>query len=157
MLNAVRIKPLLLACLLMIIGIIFYTQIRGCNALFLVPLNNTSLCQTTQFNSTTISALINALPNFIHCAAFCFLTLSLVKNTPRHTALTCVSWVLIGSIFELLQLISSAPSNNLLINYFNQGTYTHLDLLAVICGGLVVYFYQKYTGNCHESVKNCGA
>lgn len=95
----------------------------------------------------------NYLPDFLHAFAFCLLTIGVLGGGKRVIQLTCLSWLLIESLFELGQQETVAnaivpiipkwfdqiPLLENTAAFFTTGRFDPLDLLAFFLGVSVAY------------------
>ena len=86
----------------------------------------------------------NYLPSFIHQLTFILLTwLALNKS---HMWFSIFFWLSINSLFELGQLLSKKDTSylpNILQKYFQNGTYSHGDVIAIFLATFVAYIIIK--------------
>ena len=101
----------------------------------------------------------NYLPHFLHVSAFILLTAGLLNCGKRGYLVICLFWVIINGGFELGQKYSDYAAalvpawfDRVYIlentkNYFMHGTYCHLDIAAIIIGGISGYAFLRYTNH----------
>ncbi len=106
----------------------------------------------------------NFLPHFLHVSAFILLTAGLIDCGKRGYLLICLFWMAVNVGFELGQrysdyavgLVPARFDDVFLLentrNYFLHGTYCHLDMAAIIIGGISAYAFLHYTNNRRRTV-----
>jgi hypothetical protein len=94
----------------------------------------------------------NSLPDFLHVFSFTLLTAGLLSWQKRGSLVICLGWFSIDLIFELFQKFNALPLqvipkwfNGIPFlentgNYFSQGTFDFLDLMAISLGTVTAYF-----------------
>ncbi|WP_041280625.1 hypothetical protein [Desulfosudis oleivorans] len=132
--------------------------------LFDRPADMTYLVYTNPFNLSfyglfppVFGFLGNTLPAFLHVAAFILLTVG-VSGWGRKTYLpVCLFWLIVDAGFELGQKYSTNIAKAIpgwfddiyllenTKNYFVFGTYSSLDLVAILLGGIAAYGILIYT------------
>ena len=96
-------------------------------------------------------SLGNHLPSFIHVFSFSYMTAGFVTRNRNNYFIICLSWLMVGCAFELGQkfkLCSSSivpewfagiPLLENTKNYFTQGTFDWIDLMAMFIGAAMAY------------------
>jgi len=94
----------------------------------------------------------NSLPDFLHVFSFIMLTAGLLSWGKRGSLAICLGWFSIDLIFELFQRFNALPLKIIPTwfegipflentgNYFRQGTFDLLDLVAIALGATAAYF-----------------
>jgi hypothetical protein len=94
----------------------------------------------------------NSLPDFLHTFSFIMLTAGLLSWGKRGSLVICLFWFFIDLIFELFQRFNGLPLKILpgwfqgipflenTENYFRQGTFDLLDLIAITLGAVTACF-----------------
>jgi len=94
----------------------------------------------------------NSLPAFIHVFSFILITGSLIFYRKRGYLIICLWWFLVDCAFELGQKFTALslkmipdwfagiPLLGNTENYFLQGTFDFIDLVAITLGTLIAYF-----------------
>jgi len=94
----------------------------------------------------------NSLPDFLHVFSFIMLTAGLLSWGKRGSLVICLGWFSIDLIFELFQKFNTLPLKIIpkwfkgipflenTGNYFTQGTFDLLDLIAITLGATAAYF-----------------
>ena len=94
----------------------------------------------------------NSLPDLLHVFSFIMLTAGLLSWRKRGALVICLGWFSIDSIFELFQKFNMLPLRIIpewfrgipflenTENYFTQGTFDLLDLIAISLGTVIAYF-----------------
>lgn len=94
----------------------------------------------------------NSLPDFLHVFSFILLTAGLLSWRKRGSIVICLGWFSIDFIFELFQKFNALalriipewfkgiPFLENTENYFTQGTFDLLDLIAISLGTVTAYF-----------------
>jgi hypothetical protein len=94
----------------------------------------------------------NSLPDFLHVFSFILLTAGLLSWRKRGSIVICLGWFSIDFIFELFQKFNTLPLRIIpewfrgipflenTENYFTQGTFDLLDLIAISLGTVTAYF-----------------
>jgi hypothetical protein len=94
----------------------------------------------------------NSLPDFLHVFSFILLTAGLLSLGKRGSLVICLGWFSIDFVFELFQKFNALPLkiipkwfNDIPFlenteNYFTQGTFDFLDLIAIALGTVTAYF-----------------
>ncbi len=97
-------------------------------------------------------AIGNSLPDFLHVFSFILLTAGLLSWRRRGSLVICLGWFSIDFIFELFQKFNAFPLRIIpewfkgipflenTGNYFKQGTFDLLDLIAISLGTVAAYF-----------------
>jgi len=97
-------------------------------------------------------AIGNSLPDFFHVFSFIMLTAGFLSWGKKGNLLICLGWFSIDLIFELFQKFNALPLKIIPTwfkgipflenteNYFRQGTFDLLDLLAIALGAMAAYF-----------------
>ena len=97
-------------------------------------------------------AIGNSLPDFLHVFSFILLTAGLLSWQKRGSIVICLGWFSIDFIFELFQKFNTLPLRIIpewfkgipflenTENYFTQGTFDLLDLIAISLGTVTAYF-----------------
>jgi len=97
-------------------------------------------------------AIGNSLPDFLHVFSFIMLTAGLLSWGKRGSLAICLGWFSIDLIFELFQRFNALPLKIIPTwfkgmpflentgNYFRQGTFDLLDLIAIALGTVTAYF-----------------
>ena len=96
---------------------------------------------------TTLPVFDN-LPSFFHVFAFSLLSAAVLGLTRNRVQLSCFSWLVIGSLFELGQheRFSSLHALPLgLGGYFERGTFDPRDIAACSLGAVLAYLVLFYT------------
>jgi len=93
----------------------------------------------------------NFLPSFIHVFSFILITAGLIARGKRDYLIICLSWFIIDCAFELGQKFILWPSRIIpdwfvgipflenTKNYFMQGTFDWVDLVAIVIGSITAY------------------
>ncbi len=99
----------------------------------------------------------NNLPGFIHVFSFILITAALLSCQKRGYLITCISWLIVDSAFELGQKfnllavkiipdwVAGIPFLENTENYFLQGTFDFFDLASIITGAVMAYLVLKAT------------
>jgi len=94
----------------------------------------------------------NSLPDFLHVFSFIMLTAGLLSWGKKGSLAICLCWFSIDFIFELFQKFNTLPLKIIpkwfkgipflenTGNYFTQGTFDLLDLIAITLGTTAAYF-----------------
>jgi hypothetical protein len=94
----------------------------------------------------------NSMPDFLHVFSFILLTAGLLSCRKAGSTVICLGWFSIDAIFELFQKFNTLPLRILPAwfrgipflenaeNYFTQGTFDLLDLIAISLGTVIAYF-----------------
>lgn len=94
----------------------------------------------------------NSLPDFLHVFSFILLTAGLLSWQKRGSLIICLGWFSIDLLFELFQKFNTLPLRIIpgwfrgipflenTENYFKQGTFDLLDLIAISLGTVTAYF-----------------
>jgi len=97
-------------------------------------------------------AIGNSLPDFLHVFSFILLTAGLLSWQKRGALVICLGWFFIDFTFELFQKFNALllkiipewfrgiPFLENTENYFKQGTFDLLDLIAISLGTITAYF-----------------
>jgi len=108
-----------------------------------------------------------SLPAFVHVFSFILLTAGLVSCQQRGFLIICLSWFLVDSVFELGQKYHAWSSRTIpdwftgipflenTRNYFLQGTFDFLDLVAITLGTVAAYFVLLLTTKSRRRVVPC--
>ncbi len=86
------------------------------------------------------SALLGALPEFVHVFAFSLLTYLVLER--RYALFSILFWVTVNLFFELAQLLPKESVFELpyiLRIYIQNGTFSVLDIAAIFLGGYLAY------------------
>jgi len=90
----------------------------------------------------------NWFPSFVHQFSFVLFTWLVLER--RYLWFSLLFWFVVNVLFELGQALPSKYVlyfPNLLANYFQNGTYSHVDMLALVGASLLAYIlmikYQK--------------
>ena len=109
-------------------------------------------------------AIGNSLPDFLHVFSFILLTAGLLSWRKRGSLVICLGWFSIDFVFELFQKFNALalrmipgwfkgiPFLENTENYFKQGTFDFLDLIAIGLGTLTAYFVLRATNKGNEEV-----
>jgi hypothetical protein len=107
-------------------------------------------------------AIGNSLPDFLHVFSFILLTAGLLSWRKRGSIVICLGWFSIDLIFELFQKFNTLPLKMIpewfraipflenTENYFTQGTFDLLDLVAISLGTVTAYFVLLATNKGDE-------
>jgi hypothetical protein len=99
----------------------------------------------------------HSLPAFSHVFSFILITAGLIGCRKRGYLIICLSWFLVDCAFELGQKFNSfavrfvpdwfaeIPIIGNTKNYFLQGTFDYLDLIAISIGSALAYFLLLVT------------
>lgn len=123
--------------MLLIIGSLYYLFFRE-------PIIASSLFGLESLHLTLYAPMFNALPSFLHQLAFILLTWLALNRS--HMWGVILFWLLVNGLFELGQLASKHNTYHLpqiLENYFQNGTYSHGDMIAIFLATLVAYIIIK--------------
>jgi hypothetical protein len=105
----------------------------------------------------------NSLPDFLHVFSFILLTAGLLSWGKRGSLAICLGWFSIDFIFELFQKFNTLPLKIIpkwfkgipflenTGNYFTQGTFDLLDLIAITLGTTAAYFVLLATNKGDEN------
>jgi len=95
-----------------------------------------------------ISFHIDWFPSFVH--QFSFVIFSWLALERKHLWFSLIFWFILNTLFELGQALPSEYIHyfpNFLVNYFQNGTYSHGDMLALVVASFLAYGvmikYQK--------------
>ena len=141
-----------LAGFLLLLGAIVYAVDRGGNVYFLPD----SL--THGEVNPVLGSLAEHLPSLVHTLAFIAITTAVLWPWPRLLPVTCLSWLVIECAFELGQIdaigdriaastpawVHGVPVLEEIPDFFAQGTYDPLDVLAIGLGAIVAYLGLRY-------------
>ena len=86
------------------------------------------------------SHIINSFPSFAHVYSFSLTTW--LVNGQKNGLFSILLWVIINTIFELGQALSSDQLVNLpgfLASFFKNGSFSWFDIAAILIGGLAAY------------------
>jgi hypothetical protein len=147
-----------IACLALVIGYLIYYIGRPGPAIYAIPEN----LEHWVFALPLLSEISGQLPSFFHTYAFILLTFIALGASSRSSPYLSISlWVSLESLFEIGQhpIISEWISNvipawfeqipllGITDNYFLQGTFDPLDMLAIVIAAvstlLTVRFFQR--------------
>lgn len=87
------------------------------------------------------SDLINSLPSLAHVYSFSLATWLI--NGQKYGLFSCLLWVIINTVFELGQALSSDQLSdfpNFLASFFRNGSFNWFDMIAIFVGGLSAYW-----------------
>jgi len=94
----------------------------------------------------------NSLPDFLHVFSFIMLSAGLLSWGKKGSLAICLGWFSIDLIFELFQRFNALPLKIIpgwfqgipflenTENYFRQGTFDLLDVIAIVLGATAAYF-----------------
>ncbi len=87
------------------------------------------------------------LPSFIHVVSFSLLTAGIITDKKKFYVLICCIWVLINTIFEIIQINHTQISrlSNWVEKYSLNGIFDFKDLLAIYLGGICAFFLLTLT------------
>lgn len=106
----------------------------------------------------------NSLPDFLHVFSFILLTAGILPWRKRGYLAICLGWFFIDLAFELCQKFNALalrmvpewfkgiPFLENTENYFKQGTFDFLDLIAISLGTVAAYFVLLATNKGNEEV-----
>ena len=106
---------------------------------------------------TVFGFIGGSLPEFIHVFSFIVMTAGLIFCNKRGYLIICLSWFLVGSAFELGQKFNTWPSRIIpdwftgipflenTENCFLKGTFSFIDLAAIVFGMVIAYFVLLIT------------
>jgi len=106
----------------------------------------------------------NSLPDFLHVFSFIMLTAGLLSWGKRGSLVICLFWFSIDLVFELFQKFNTLPLKIIPTwfkgipflenteNYFRQGTFDLLDLIAIALGTVTAYLVLLTTNKNHSSL-----
>ena len=141
-----------LAGFLLLLGAIVYAVDRSGNVYFLPG--------SLAFGEATpvFGSLGEHLPSLVHTLAFIAITTAVLWPWPRLLPVTCLSWLAIECAFELGQIdaigdriaagtpawVHGVPVLEEIPDFFAQGTYDPLDVLAIGLGAIVAYLGLRW-------------
>ena len=135
-----NLKLSIFTLLLFAMGIFYYWLVRDTTLI-------SSFLNLSHYKKFAIPFRIDWFPSFVHQFTFIIFTwLALEKD---YLWFPLYFWFIINSLFELGQALPVSYTNELpkvLKNYFQYGTYSHTDMLALIMATLLAYMiiiYQK--------------
>jgi hypothetical protein len=148
----------LLACFSLMIGLATYLLVRDLrslhlNTLFTLPGHALSL---TDLVPRPVLMAFGSIPTAIHVFAFSLLTALALGEKRSTPLLACVSWVLIGVGFELLQYPEDCPEffrygnevlRGNLCAYVAAGVFDWWDVGANLAGTAVAYLLLRRFSN----------
>jgi len=154
--NGISIRQIIIGAAVLLVGVLIYLIDR--------PPDQTYFIYKFGMNINLFGVLPiifgpigNFLPSFIHVFSFIFLTAGLIAHGKRDYLIICLSWLLIDCAFELGQKFKSWPSRIIpdwfvsipflenTKNYFIQGTFDLVDLIAIVIGVAIAYLFLVKT------------
>lgn len=141
-----NVKQLIIGFATLILGLAFYVIFR----------NKTYI--TTELNISHLNLfknsggyILSGFPSFIHAFSFSIITASLIRYRKYGYVLICSVWCLIDLTFELGQKyreftvriipdwFSGIPVLENAKNYFYNGTFDYIDIIAIVIGTMMSY------------------
>jgi ABC-type xylose transport system permease subunit len=107
----------------------------------------------------------NSLPAFLHVFSFILITAGLIFCNKKGYLIICLSWFLIDSAFEVGQKFTAWSTNIIpdwfagipflenTENYFLQGTFDILDLIAIAFGSVIAYLVLLRTNSANKEIQ----
>ena len=148
--NRVNILQVLIGVAVLLVGSLVYLIDRPPDqTYFIYRVANISLYNTLP---NLFGHIGNSLPEFVHVLSFILITAGLISYQKRGYLIICLSWFLIDCAFELAQkyntwFLKAIPDWFLGIpflenteNYFIQGTFDFIDVVAIVFGTVMAYF-----------------
>lgn len=152
----VNAKQLLTGFVVLVCGAFFYYCFRSQEyTYFLSLLGSYSPPQRTLL--PPLFTIGNSLPTFIHVFAFISMTAGFLASQKRGYLFICLAWLTIDVLFELGQgfgntIILYIPdwfSDVLFLentkDYLLHGRFDYLDLISIVVGSSVAYFFLMKT------------
>ncbi len=149
--NTARINIAVLGALSMLAGGAIYLFARDPQKLYLANyllLPDESATALIKSIPGWISWLTGSLPTAIHAFAFSLFTALIFRLNTSTIAISCVAWLVIDSVFELLQIlkpISCLSSFNdrgiggLFCGYITNGVFDWNDMFSILVGCILAY------------------
>jgi hypothetical protein len=120
------------------------------------------------FNVKIFGPFGGVLPEFVHPFSFALFTLALFPKAGRKLrGIICLFWLVVDLFFEIGQYYGAQLAefmtkvlplgyvSDLVRNYFLNGVYDHVDILAIVCGILTAFLIGEFTikgGKENESI-----
>lgn len=133
-----------LGIVLLVFGFLYYAVTRDPNMHYIFPIPD-----YFKWGLLTLSGgILNAIPSFLHTAAFILLTVSVLSNPGRKIILlVTLFWVILNSSFEFAQALHNGGSEHVYLSdhyagYLTSGTFDLWDLAAIMFGGIFAYLFS---------------
>ena len=131
---------------LLAFGAIFYIVYRPDNSAYFVEYLN--IPQIISGNSP-FGRWRDNIPTFAHTTSFCLISIGVINQTKLNKVII-LSWIVLNGSLEMLQnykwLHSYVPTwfEEIFFlentkSYFINGTFDWLDIVSILCGGLIAY------------------
>ena len=150
--NGISIRQIIIGAMVLLVGALIYLIDRSSDQTYFIYKIGMNI---SLFGLLPIifGPVGNFLPSFIHAFSFIFLTAGLIARGKRDYLIICLSWLLVDCAFELGQNFKSWPSRIIpdwfagipflenSKNYFMQGTFDLVDLIATASGAAIAYLF----------------
>ena len=134
-------KILFFTISLFMLGILYYWLVREATIA-------SKFLGIKHFTIETITFRMDWFPSFVHQFSFIIFTWIVLER--KYLLFPIFFWLIVNMLFEFGQDLSREYIDFLpkvFFNYFQQGTYCHYDILAIIIATVLAYFimiqYQK--------------
>lgn len=133
----------------LVLGAFVYLVDRNPSSVYFIP---AGLSQW-KGQQSVFGVIGNFLPTFVHPFAFICLSAAFIELNKRNIVLTCLAWLFIDSVFELVQMtvvaqyllgiipsFSGIPILENTHNYLLHGSFDVFDLFSIVLGTIAAYF-----------------
>ena len=155
--TSVNSKQFILGFVALLIGLVEYVLSRSTDSTYLGKMIGT-LVGGFSFKMNIFGVFGGVLPEFLHPFAFALFTMALFPRASRKVRrMICLFWLAIELFFEMGQCFGQQIAQHLLkvlphrgvvdplTNYFLNGTFDHLDVLAICVGITAAYIVSDLT------------
>ncbi len=139
----------------LVLGLFVYVLDRQPASVYLIP----NWLEAMGPHAPVFVLIGDQIPTFVHTLAFSLLTYALLAPTPGAALLSAVTWLSIGSLFEIAQAsavahwisshsphgLASIPFLENIPGYFLAGTFDPLDLVSIAAGAAIAYLIARFS------------
>ena len=154
----VELKAVMLAGAALAMGAAVYLLVRGPESLHFSSVVGfpSYTFRLADYAPPYLLPFFGSLPSGAHAFAFSLLTAVVLGFEKTQIAVACLTWSLIGTAFEFLQLATSCPTGifpqdqvpgQFFCNYIVGGVFDWLDVTAILVGAGLAYLVSRRLSN----------
>jgi hypothetical protein len=139
----------------LVLGLFVYVLDRQLGSVYIIP----NWLEVMGPSKPVFGLIGEQIPTFVHTLAFSLLTYALLAPTPGAALLSAITWLSIGSFFEIAQAsavahwisshspdwLASIPFLENIPGYFLAGTFDPLDLVSIAAGAVLAYLIARFS------------